>query len=201
MVIRSGWFGASTHSPVGEGGSTTVGSGGVDLTVRRIQVWGPVGVAPVGSVLTVAPGTAAAPAPLRQVTATVGPAIDISLGGRQPDQPLEVRVPLPGPPPEGGHAVLITAPSDGSEPYLIPGTYDPAAGTVTASVDHLSSFWPAFLDLGALGREVEKAVTQTLGISTARPDCAGKPATGPDGRRCQWTRTSRRVRGRWCGRA
>ena len=57
---------------------------------------------------------------------------------------------------------MITKPADGADTRLVPATYAAAAHTVTAEVDHLSWFWPAFLDFGkvrdVLGRSDPAAI-------------------------------------------
>ncbi|MFC5286720.1 hypothetical protein ACFPM7_06625 [Actinokineospora guangxiensis] len=138
-------------------------------------------MAPVGAELTVSGGTEGVPDRLRGLTVGRGEGVTISLSSGQPARPLEVTLPLAGPAPEGTVPVVLTQPSDGGEPHLIPGRHDPAAGTITAAVDHLSGFWPGFLDLEAFGRDVMRAVTEATGITTARPDCAGQPAEAPGG--------------------
>ncbi len=72
---------------------------------------------------------------------------------------------------------MITVPSDGSPPHLIPATYSATAHTITVSVNHLSGFWPAFLDFDSIARNVTDFLTQTTGLTTARLSCAGKPVS------------------------
>ncbi|MFD4635841.1 hypothetical protein ACFWN2_00930 [Lentzea sp. NPDC058436] len=177
VAIKHGWF--RTSSSVTN--SATVGKDGVDLTVDGVRIHGPAGVAPEGTTLTAHSTTASAPGLSSTITANTGAGIEISLGGRQPEKPLELKFPVTGAPPEGQHAVLVTTPSDGSEPRLVPASFDAATNTITATTDHLSSFWPTFVDLRAAGRVVDDFVGKALGITSARPECAGVPATDPSG--------------------
>ncbi|SES30640.1 hypothetical protein [Lentzea albida] len=177
VAIRQGWFASSSS----DANSAAVGRDGVDLTVGGVRIHGPAGIAPEGTTLTAHATTAAAPGLSSTITANIGTGIEISLGGRQPEKPLELEFPVTGTPPEGRHAVLVTTPSDGSGARLVPASFDAGRNTITATADHLSSFWPAFLDLRAAGRVVDEVVGNALGITSARPACAGTPATDPSG--------------------
>lgn len=177
VAIRSGWF--RSDPPAGH--SATVGVNGVELTVDGVTIRGPAGVAPEGTILTARPTTAAPPELESTITTGIAGGMDISLEGLQPAKPLELRFPVTGPQPEGRHAVLMTTPSDGSAAHLLPASFDATTGSISATINHLSFVWPAFIDLRAAGRVVDKLVSQTLGISSPRPDCAGAPATDPSG--------------------
>lgn len=177
VAMRSGWF--RSDPPAAH--SATVGVNGVELTVDGVTIRGPAGVAPEGTILTAHPTTAAPPELESTITTGVAGGMDISLAGLQPAKPLELRFPVTGSQPEGRHAVLITTPSDGSAAHLLPASFDATTGSISATINHLSFVWPAFIDLQAAGRVVDKLVSQTLGISSPRPDCAGVPATDPSG--------------------
>ncbi|MFJ5986007.1 hypothetical protein [Lentzea sp. NPDC092896] len=177
IAVRSGWFRSGSSAT----DSATVGRDGVDLTVGGVHVHGPAGVAPEGTTLTVHATTAASPDLSSTITTNTASGVEISLGGRQPEKPLELRFPVTGTPPEGQHAALVTTPSDGSGPHLMPASFDAATNTITATTEHLSSFWPTFVDLRAAGRVADEFVGKALGITSARPECAGAPATDPSG--------------------
>ncbi|HJP80531.1 MAG TPA: hypothetical protein VJ914_40040 [Pseudonocardiaceae bacterium] len=157
--------------------SATVGPSGVNLSMPGFTVHGGSGVAPDATVLTASATTNRPPAGLAADTTGIGAGIALSMGGRQPASPLTLTFTDPVAPPPGQAAVLITVPSAGGAPQLIPAAYDARAHTITASVSHLSWFWPAFLDFRSLARKVTAFLTQTTGLTTARPDCAGQRAS------------------------
>ncbi|PRY38850.1 hypothetical protein CLV43_108250 [Umezawaea tangerina] len=181
VAVRSGWFGKEPSSAKENAISAVVGTDGLDVTLSGVHLSGPAGLAPAGTVVTATPTTSSPPELPTAITTNLGAGVDISLQGRQPDKPLEVRFPVVGTPPEGQHAVLVTVPSDGSGAHLVPASFDAGTGTITATTNHLSLFWPAFIDLREVGRTFDKFVTQTLGITSPRPDCAGEKVTDPSG--------------------
>lgn len=157
--------------------SATVGPAGVNLRLPGFTVHANGGVAPTGTVLTASATTTRPPADLAADTTDAGTGVALSLGGLQPATPLTLTFTDPAAPPPGQAAVLITVPSAGRAPQLIPATFSASTRTITASVTHLSRFWPAFLDFGSLSRKVIGFLTQTTGLTTTRPDCAGQRAS------------------------
>lgn len=153
------------------------GQAGVDLSLGGLTVRGPAGAAPDGTVLTASTTLRQPPANLAAYVTGIGGGVSLSLGGREPVQPMRLTFRTTAAPPPGAAAVLITVPSDGSQPRLIPASYSAATRTITASVDHFSWFWPAFLSFGSLTKKVIAFLAQTAGLSAARPACAGRSAS------------------------
>jgi hypothetical protein len=151
---------------------------GVTLETDGITVQGPPGVAPPGTTLT---ATRAAESPVGKAAALfamAGEKLELNFGGLQPTRPLTVTFPVTGAVPEGAAATVLTHPSGTTDTHLIPATFDPVRRTVSADIDHLSDFWPGFLDFGKLTGSVKDFLGQTTGITSAKPECAGKAATG-----------------------
>ncbi len=171
----------STEPAADTAGTATVGESGVDLAVDGIVVHGPPGVAPVGTVLTVSYVQDPPAGRALELARGAGRGISLTLGGLQPAQPLVVTLPIAQDPLPGEAAVVITKPADGADTRLVPATYAAAAHTVTAEVDHLSWFWPAFLDFGKVRDVLGRLLGQTTGITSPRPDCAGKPTATATG--------------------
>jgi hypothetical protein len=161
--------------------SAVVGSDGVSLDIGGVRVVGPAGVAPVGTVLTASPVRGQPRGEAVDLAQVSGEGIALALGGRQPSAPLTVIMPVSGNPATGAAGVLITVPSGSMPTHLIPATYAADDGTVRAEVGHLSSFWPGFLRFDKLGQFVGDFLSQTTGLTSTRPACAGKPARIPGG--------------------
>ncbi|MEU5694364.1 hypothetical protein [Actinosynnema sp. NPDC020468] len=160
--------------------SAVVGPNGVVLEYEGITVRGPAGVAPVGTRLSAGKPGAASGSALDFATA-VGDGIALDLGGAQPAAPLTITMPLPDFPGGDTAGVLVTRPSGATDTVLVPATYSAADRTVTAQVRHLSDFWAAFAPLSKFVDVIGRTTTQALGITTPRPDCAGKDVAAPDG--------------------
>lgn len=165
---------ASDHSAV-------VGAAGVVLAFDGITVRGAADVAPAGTRLT-ASRTADKPTGTGAQFATwVGDGLRLDLGGRQPATPLTVTMPLADFPGGDTVGVLVTKPSGTSDTVLIPATYSAQNRAVTAEVRHLSDFWAAFVPLAKFTDSIMSTLSQALGLTSARPSCAGAEAKTPDG--------------------
>lgn len=160
----------------------------VTATGARVELGGavvtlPPGAAPEGTTLAVRaapPPGGVAPAAFGDGTAGTAPGIAVDLDGRQPDRPLRITLPAtrsypvaaPGgsPDPDAPLPFLLTRPSGGGAPVLVPATHDPAAGTVSADVTHLSDFWEAL----ATPRRFADQLLHALAGGTPCPDCHGR---------------------------
>jgi hypothetical protein len=163
-------------------GGTAVTEQGVSLTVDGVSVTGPPGVAPVGTAIT---ATTSADKPSGKAATMFsggGAAIQVSFDrGVQPALPLSITFPYTGRVPDGAAAVLLTKPSGTEATQLIPATFDLARHTITATVNHLSSFWAGFFDFGKMNSTVKDFLGQTIGLTAAKPSCAGQAAKTTDG--------------------
>lgn len=163
--------------PNGRTMTARFGRSGVDLTLGGLTVRGPAGAAPDGTVLAASTSPNQSAANLASVTTGIGGGVSLSLGGRKPTTPMQLTLHATAAPSPGAAAVLITVPSDGSQPRLIPATYSPSTHTITASFDHFGWFWPGFLSFGSPTMKVTVFLTQTTGLFTARPACVGRSAS------------------------
>ncbi|MEU4253479.1 hypothetical protein AB0F15_39410 [Amycolatopsis sp. NPDC026612] len=166
----------------GRGVSAEVTERGVSLSVDGIVITGPAGVAPAGTVLTANIGTRAPFGAGASMFTGAGSPLELKLtNGSQPAKPLSIRFPVRAQPPAGAAGVLLTNPSGSDGTHLIPAVFDTGQQTLTAEIDHLSSFWPGFFDFGKLAESVKRFAGQTTGITSARPGCATSPVTTGDG--------------------
>ncbi|WP_422758964.1 hypothetical protein [Paenarthrobacter sp. C1] len=164
---------------------SVVGDNGADLTVAGVHIVVPAGAAPVGTKVE-------ASFEDRNPTGTDGDnlqllakAFKIRLGdGLQPSKPLTVTVPVDKSrlsswdQTDTAQTVAMMIQSEGaSEPDLVQAVLDPAAGTITAQVPHLSWVWPVQLNLGDVVKTVRDGILQSLGIEYPKPDCVDKPVT------------------------
>lgn len=154
---------------------------GVVLQFGGITVEGPAGVAPLGTVLTARDvGLPPVADELPGAFGQAGRGISLDLGGRQPLLPLRITFPtamdyVSGP--DDMTASVLTRPSDGSRPHLVPAVYDPQRRTVTAEVTHLSDFW----EWGWSAQQFANDVLESLLGASPRPDCHGRPLQGVAG--------------------
>ncbi|WHT22566.1 hypothetical protein N8J89_16330 [Crossiella sp. CA-258035] len=160
--------------------SATVGADGVSLEAEGVTVRGPAGVAPAGTKLTLS--KAATPAQdTTGLAVPSGPGATLHLDGRQPAAPLTVSLPVTGEQPPESAPVVLTRPSGATSTTLLPATHDLQRRTITAQVSHLSDFWAAFAPFNRMVDTVGKFATDSLGITSPRPDCTGAPAKASDG--------------------
>ncbi|MGN7149280.1 hypothetical protein ACTHQ6_09850 [Arthrobacter sp. SAFR-179] len=164
---------------------SVVGDNGADLNIAGVHIVVPAGAAPVGTKVE-------ASFEDRNPTGTDGDSLQllakafkIRLGdGLQPSKPLTVTVPVDKnrlaswDHADTAQTVAMMIQSEGaSELDLVQAALDPAAGTITAQVPHLSWVWPVQLDLGAVMRKVGEIMDQGFGIKFPKPDCVDKPVT------------------------
>ncbi|WP_410633788.1 hypothetical protein [Amycolatopsis sp. cmx-4-83] len=155
---------------------------GVSLMVEGILITGPAGVAPAGTILTAEAGTGAPFGKGASMFAGTGSPLELKLAnGMEPAKPMSIRFPVPAPPPAAVAGAVLTNPAGTAATHLIPAVYNARERTLTAEIDHLSSFWPGFFDFGKLTESVKRFAGQTTGITSARPSCATSPATTGDG--------------------
>lgn len=134
----------------------------------------PAGVAPIGTTLTVTSADAPLSGRPAEVLDALGGGIDVSLGGLQPQRAVTLLFKLPQKPAPGTVPAVLSQPSDGGPAQLLTGTYDPAAGTLSTQVRHLSLKFPVSVDLGKVAGKAKELFTGTFGLSTSRPGCAGE---------------------------
>jgi hypothetical protein len=105
--------------------------------------------------------------------------VSVSLpDGRQPSAPLTLTFDFRGKPAPvlPGQLPAVVALSEGvSEPEILRSHWDPDHQTLTAQSTHLSGFFPFAVNVEALGQQVTQALSGYLGLSSAKPDCVGKP--------------------------
>lgn len=111
-----------------------------------------------------------------------GPAVEVVLGdGQQPGKPITLRVPIPdhSPAAEGVPLsetfVLVSEAADG-QLDAFPAQYDASSSTVSATVDHLSWFWPVQIHPQALLAGLSDIVLQSLSIESPKPECVDESA-------------------------
>lgn len=165
------------------GAKAEVTQQGVSLTFDDISITGSAGVAPAGAVLSADTRYDVPFGKGASMFTGTGKMLHLELtGGAQPAKPLSVRFTVNAPIFTGTSAVVLTNQSDSTETHLIPATFDSDHHTLTAEVDHLSSFWPGFFDFGKLSDSVKRFAGQTTGVTAARPGCAAQStATSGDG--------------------
>ncbi len=103
--------------------------------------------------------------------------------GRQPSAPLTLTFDFRGKPTRVQHGQLpvVVALSEGvSQPEVLPSHWDSDHQTLTAQSTHLSGFFPFGVDLKAFGQQVTSTLSGYLGLSSAKPDCVGKPLVVDD---------------------
>jgi hypothetical protein len=165
-----------TPAPDKDTESFSVGPSGATATIRGVEVVVPAGAVETDLQLT---GRPAAEPDLRALAPAIrrlGGGVDLAFtNGVQPKIPVQARIPVAEAPQEGFAPVLVTVPSDGTEPHLVPATYDPAARRLVAEVDHFSGIFPALLDFAAAGKQIMTVLAPFLG-GAVRSECAGKPA-------------------------
>ena len=165
--------------------SDVVGDNGVDLTVAGVHIVVPPGSVPTGTKVQASFEDQRPTGIDPEVIKTLTQAFKIRLGdGAQPSKPITVTVPvdkdqlLAEQQADAPTTVAMMVQSEGAaKPDLIQGTWDPAAGTVSAQVPHLSWVWPVQLNLSAVMKTVHDFVMQSLNVEYPRPDCADKPVT------------------------
>lgn len=181
IAVGPSWTMSVAGEPVAVAAATAeVGSRGVDLEFGDVHVSGPPGVAPVGTILTARLSHERPSGKAAELT-LAGNGITLDLGGRQPAKPLTVTMPAPRPPDSAEAAVMVTRRSGSANAELLPASYSPEDGRITAEVSHLSPFWPAFIRFDALADFVRDFLGQTTGLTGKRPQCAGKSASIQDG--------------------
>ncbi|MFB9714241.1 hypothetical protein [Arthrobacter methylotrophus] len=162
-----------------------VGDNGADLTVSGVHIVIPAGAVPTGTHVEAAFEDRNPAGADGTNLKTLSKAFRIKLGdGLEPAKPLTVTVPvdknllIAQQQSDTPSTVAMMVQSEGaSTPDLVHGTWDPAAGTITAQVPHLSWVWPVQLDLGAVMKNVRDSIMQSLGIEYPKPDCVDKPVT------------------------
>lgn len=165
--------------------SDVVGDNGADLTVAGVHIVIPAGSAPAGTKVEASFEDRAPTGTDPEVLKTLTQAFKIRLGdGLQPSKPLTVTIPvdkgqlIPELEADTPAKVAMMVQSEGATtPDLVQGNWDPAAGTITAQVPHLSWVWPVQLNLGAVMKNVRDFVMQSLNIEYPKPECADQPVT------------------------
>jgi hypothetical protein len=109
-------------------------------------------------------------------------AVNVALPGKaQPPSPLTLKFSFDGKRPlalRRNQVPAVLAVADGAtEPEVLASTWDAATQTLSASTDHLSTFFPAILDFDTLTRQFDDAVDGLLGFHGEEPDCVGQPLT------------------------
>lgn len=155
----------------------SVTADGVRVELGGIVVTGDGDVAADGTLLAVTRGLTddgATSHPLTQWATGLGDPVQVTLGDdQQPASPLALQLPV-GPPPDGDAVPGVARVDADGDVELLPATYDPDAGVVRASTDHLSLFDAFWFSVGQFSDAVSSAVSTALALSTPRPACAGQ---------------------------
>lgn len=133
--------------------TTTVSDTGFDIQLGPVRVSAPAGVAPEGTMVTVSTPDESIPEQVIQLTSTVEKPVVVTLeNGLQPLEPVTIVFDL-----AGTDLARIASPetpliafsrSDVDESLLVmEGSWDAEQETLTVVTDHLSPFWPSWLDV------------------------------------------------------
>lgn len=152
--------------------ATLSSSGAATLVTREATAVVPVGSAPVGTVVHLAPGSAVIlPSATTGMLTTVGSPVALDMSGAQPAAPIALSLPVPDGV-DGSHLVLMSSHGGGLRSYA--GTYDPVKRTFTAEVDALSNFHLAFVNPLTVLSKFRAFLAQVLtGKGTRKPKCVG----------------------------
>jgi hypothetical protein len=109
-------------------------------------------------------------------------AVSVALPGTaQPSSPVTLNFSFEGKGPltlrENEAPAVLTVADGSTEPEVLASTWDARTQTLTASTDHLSTFFPAIIDFNTLTRQFGDAVDGLLGLHDEEPDCIGEPLT------------------------
>lgn len=160
---------------------TTVSESGADLTIAGVKIVVPAGAVAAGTKVNAAFDDRVPKGASTPNLKILSKGFKITLGeGLQPAKPLTVTIPVDKTLLASGQdtasSVAMMIQSEGADaPDLVAATWDQAAGTVTAQVPHLSSFWPVQLDLTPLMNGVRDTLRQVWNIESPRPACADQP--------------------------
>lgn len=165
---------SATTSVSGKKAATTLVTDSFALTVGGAQ----------GAVI-VATEVADAPPPLPSFLSIESPGAKLVLSdGGQPSQPVTLSFGFEGkrvPPVTEDVVPVVVAVSEGtSQPEVLRSQWNPTTKTLRAMTEHLSGFFPALVDLKAVGDMFATAVNGYLGIADAKPECVGQPLTVGD---------------------
>jgi hypothetical protein len=195
--------GETVEAAAETGGVDVVGEDGLTLELDGVTVEFPAGSATGAEVDAEGVAATSAPGEVEGADAAVagvpllpladGVMVSLDGGSTQPSVPVEVTFALPAdvlPDPgaeeealdveveptlaeavAAGNVAFAVQSDDGSV-EVVPATFDETTGTVTGQVPHFSGIWPVSLDVSAM----VDTVLQTLGVTSERPDCEGKPA-------------------------
>lgn len=116
--------------------------------------------------------------------------VSVDLSGLQPRRPLTIVLSLPRTQPTGARSrtmVIATVPSSGpAAPVLLTTHYDSTDRMLVAKTDHLSSFYPVWLDGQALVSRFVHTMAEVLQIRAPQPACAGQKVPLADGSTVQF---------------
>ena len=124
-------------------------------------------------------------APSAKLMHPLATGVSVDLSGLQPLRPLTIALSVPRTLPSGArpqNMFVATVPSSGpAAPVLLATHYDSADQMLVAQADHLSSFYPVWLDGQALVGQFTREMAEVLQIRAPQPACAGQKVSLADG--------------------
>lgn len=168
---------APGHAPI------TVDKNGFIISDDGVTVSGAAGVAPDGTAVAIGfPGSPLPPGAETLATG-IGAPVEIKLddGAVQPSAALTVSFELNGEEVErqldaGNIPIVLLQSTPDAEVDVLEADWDASNSTLTAELPHLSSAWPAFLEIGRLVDNMVTGFKQALGITFPQPGCVGDTA-------------------------
>ena len=129
-------------------------------------------------------------APSAKLMHPLAAGVSVDLSGLQPLRPLTIALSVPRTLPSGArpqNMFVATVPSSGpAAPVLLATHYDSADQMLVAQADHLSSFYPVWLDGQALVGQFTREMAEVLQMRAPQPACAGQKVSLADGSTVQF---------------
>lgn len=175
------WQAPAPSEDVSSETSLTSEGGTIEIDGARVQAVA--GTAPEGTRLAGDFQEEALPSALGDEFQAASKPLSIQLGdGLQPQKPLTVTIPIDRSLLEGfdesAPALAVMIITEGNDkPDLVQGSWDSAAGTVTAKVPHLSIVQAIHFDAGKWVDNIKATMLQSLALEYPKPACADDTVT------------------------
>ncbi|QGP90648.1 hypothetical protein GKZ92_23360 (plasmid) [Gordonia sp. 135] len=146
-------------------GEVIVTERGFETSVEGVTVAGRAGVAPVGTLVDVSAAAGTLPAGWEEFATLAGTGVRVSLGkDRQPQAPIELSFENV----EAGEDVFVLSRSSDGATELLD---RPTSGSLVATTDHLSEFWPIVLKVNDFIDSMFSSASAAIELSTPEPEC------------------------------
>jgi hypothetical protein len=164
--------GLTACAPAPADARANVSSEGFTVAVDGAIATAPGGVSSTGTSVELKAITAPVPAGVSSFATVAGTAVFLSLEGKQPDKPIELRFDVPeGTDPETVY-VIGEDKSTGSGISFLESAWDRENSIIVATTEHLSWFAPVTVSGERFGDEMSSWIEQALDTETAAPSCA-----------------------------